>query len=177
MGTNSNTWCLQRVDDVVQQNTYCVSCDHYFEYEKSARWNESYEIENTQTTYMQSAVAQWHSVRLKSDRSGVRTPRPPCSVLKQESLSSPKYWLTNQETVAPYQHDWKCVDRDVKQLKQQKKKKKKRKYLFPRLQTWPESHGHQSFGCMSSLQSLVASIWIPLVFSCCLPWKSMTKRF
>ena len=37
----------------------------------------------------EGAVAQWKS---RSERSRVRTPRPPCSVLEQDTLSSPKYW-------------------------------------------------------------------------------------
>ena len=40
----------------------------------------------------EGAVAQWYSVGLRSERSRVRTPRPPSSVLEQDSLSSPKYW-------------------------------------------------------------------------------------
>ena len=71
---------------------------------------------------LESAVAQWWSFGLRSERSGVRNLPPPCCVLEQDTLH-PENIGNTQEAVAPSRHDGKIVDLDVKpQHKKQQKK-------------------------------------------------------
>ena len=61
-----------------------------------------------------SAVAQWSSVGLRSERSGGSKPTATVLCPWARHFTPRKYWLITQEAVAPSRHDWKIVDWDVK---------------------------------------------------------------
>ena len=58
---------------------------------------------------------------LRNERSGVRYLPPPCYVLEQRHIYSPKFTGNTQEAVAPSRHDWKIVDWGVKYQHKQNK--------------------------------------------------------